>query len=83
MKAETRIARARITAELSQQELAEAIGISLPTYRRLERNKMRNPPLRYIVNAAIALGLGDWTELVEPEWERWLDLRLPDDRRRW
>jgi transcriptional regulator with XRE-family HTH domain len=78
-KAETEIARRRVAAKLTQGELAEEIGISLPTYRRLERNKMRNPPMRYLVNAAIVLGC-DWTDLVEPEWERWLDLHPRLDR---
>lgn len=78
-KAETKLARRRIAAELTQGELAEAVGISLPTYRRLERNKMRNPPLRYLVNCAIELDC-DWRELVEAEWEERLDLHKPIER---
>ena len=31
-------------------------GISLPTYRRLERKEMDNPGIRYLANAALALG---------------------------
>jgi transcriptional regulator with XRE-family HTH domain len=79
-KAETRLAHRRIAAELTQGELAEKVGLSLPTYRRLERKKMRNPPLRYLINCGIVLGC-HWIELIEPEWEQWIDLRLPDDRR--
>jgi len=79
-KAETKLAHRRIAADLTQGELAEKVGISLPTYRRLERNKMRNPPMRYLANCAIVLGC-HWSELVEPEWEQWTNLRLPDERR--
>jgi len=41
---------------------------------------MRNPPMRYLANCAIVLGC-HWSELVEPEWEQWTNLRLPDERR--
>jgi hypothetical protein len=39
-KAETMLARVRMACGLTQEELADAIGISLPTYRRLERKDM-------------------------------------------
>lgn len=76
-KAETKLAHRRIAAEMTQVELAEKVGMSVPTYRRLERNKVRNPPLRYLINCAIVLDC-HWNELIEPEWEEWIDLRLPD-----
>jgi hypothetical protein len=47
----------------------------------LERNKVRNPPLRYLINCAIVLDC-HWNDLIEPEWEEWIDLRLPDKPRR-
>lgn len=75
-KAETKLAHRRIAADLTQGELAEKVGISVPTYRRLERNKMRNPPLRYLVNCAIELDC-HWSELVEPEWEKRKDFHQP------
>jgi transcriptional regulator with XRE-family HTH domain len=65
---------------MTQQELAHEVGMSVPTYRKLERKKMRNPPLRYLINCAIVLDC-DWNDLIEPEWEEWIDLRLPDEPR--
>lgn len=55
---------------VTQEELAEAIGISIATYRRLERGKIDNPPLRYLVNSAIALGV-ELADLIENDWNRW------------
>lgn len=75
-KLETKLARRRVAADITQSLMAQKVGISLPTYRRLERNKMRNPPLRYLVNCAIELGC-HWSELVEPEWEQRKDFGKP------
>lgn len=72
-KPETRLARARMSRGVTQDELAAAIGISVPTYRRLERGQTDNPPLRYLVNAALALGV-ELDELIEDEWRTWLVL---------
>jgi transcriptional regulator with XRE-family HTH domain len=44
-KAETKLARMRMSRGVTQEELADAIGISEPTYRRLERGQMTSPPL--------------------------------------
>ncbi|HTU86135.1 MAG TPA: helix-turn-helix transcriptional regulator [Solirubrobacteraceae bacterium] len=70
-KAETMLARVRMARGLTQEELADAIGISLPTYRRLERRDMDNPGLRYLANAAIALGV-ELDLLIEDEWREWM-----------
>lgn len=64
------LARVRMARGLTQEELAEAIGISLPTYRRLELNEMDNPGLRYLANAALALGV-ELDVLIEDEWREW------------
>jgi transcriptional regulator with XRE-family HTH domain len=56
---------------ISQEELARRSGLSLGTLRRLERGEMRNPPLRYLVNCAIALEVG-LDEILEEEWRRWM-----------
>jgi transcriptional regulator with XRE-family HTH domain len=56
---------------VSQADLAEVTGISQRNLSRLENGEMTNPPLRYLVNCALALGLDDWRVLVEPEWEQW------------
>jgi transcriptional regulator with XRE-family HTH domain len=55
---------------VSQSDLAAITGISVRNISRLENGKMTNPPLRYLVNCAKALGV-DWQVLVEPEWEQW------------
>jgi transcriptional regulator with XRE-family HTH domain len=63
---------------LTQLELADAIGISEPTLRRLERGEMTNPPIGYLVNAAMALGVS-LDDLIEDEWRQWHHIR-PDRR---
>lgn len=55
---------------VTQEELAEAVGISVPTYRRLERGQVDNPPLRYLANAALALGC-ELDTLIEDDWRTW------------
>jgi transcriptional regulator with XRE-family HTH domain len=69
-KPETRLARVRMARGVTQEELADAIGISLPTYRRLERARNENPGIRYLVNAALALGVEVET-LLEADWHEW------------
>ena len=71
----TRLNGERRLRSVSQSALSQATGISERTLQRLENGEIDNPPLRYLVNCATALGIGDWRELVEPEWERWLPLK--------
>jgi transcriptional regulator with XRE-family HTH domain len=71
--AETRLARARMSRGVTQEELAKTVGISVPTYRRLERGQTNNPKLRHLVNCAIALGV-DLDDVLEDEWFEWLPL---------
>lgn len=73
-KAETRLARVRMTRGVTQEELADAVGVSVPTYRRLELGKVDNPGLRYLVNAALALGV-ELDELIEDDWRAWKSFR--------
>lgn len=68
---ETRLARTRMSRGVTQEELAGAVGISVPTYRRLERGEVRNPKLGQLVNCAIALGV-ELDALIEDEWREWL-----------
>jgi transcriptional regulator with XRE-family HTH domain len=68
---ETKLAHARISRGVTQDELAEAVGISVPTYRLLERGLTPNPKLRYLVNIAIALGV-ELEAILEDEWLEWL-----------
>jgi transcriptional regulator with XRE-family HTH domain len=55
---------------LSQNDVANATGISRSTYSRLERGLIENPPLRYLSNCALALGC-NVRELIEEEWLDW------------
>lgn len=72
----TRLARARAARGVTQADLADAIGISIATYQRLEGGRMANPPIRYLANAAIALGC-DLRDLCEPQWLTWTPLGHP------
>ena len=67
----TRLAHARLSRGVTQEELAEAVGVSVPTLRRLERGEVENPKLRHLVNCSIALGV-KLDEILEPEWLQWL-----------
>lgn len=64
------LGRVRVRAQVSQKELAEATGISVTTIRRLERLEFDNPPLRYLVNCALALGV-PLDQVIEDEWRQW------------
>ncbi|HEY8338394.1 MAG TPA: helix-turn-helix transcriptional regulator [Egibacteraceae bacterium] len=75
--ATTRLAVWRLRRGVTQRRLAEATGIPLTTYRRLERGELSDPSLRALVNCALALGV-DVTDLLEEDWLRW---RAPDDER--
>lgn len=67
---QTRLNAVRRSQGVSQAELARVTGISQRTLSRLENGELTNPPLRYIVNCALALDV-PWQELIEPEWEQW------------
>jgi transcriptional regulator with XRE-family HTH domain len=73
-KPETKLARVRMSRGVTQEELADAIGISEPTLRRLERGRMPSPPFAYLVNASLALGV-EVDDLVEDAWRAWHALR--------
>jgi len=64
----TWLARYRRAAAVDQPELASVTGISERTLQRLEAGQVTNPPIRYLVSCAMALGLDDWHLLLEDEW---------------
>lgn len=68
----TRLAALRVSRRVSQSDLAEVTGLSLRTIQRLESGEIDNPPLRYLVNLAIALGV-PFDELVEDQWREWTE----------
>jgi transcriptional regulator with XRE-family HTH domain len=69
----TKLAAARLNRRLTQEELADLVGLSRATYQRLEHGQMENPPLRYLVNCAIVLGY-PLARLVDDGWTKWLPL---------
>lgn len=56
---------------MKQEELAEAVGMSAQTIRRLERGEVENPKLRTLMNCALALGV-DLSDVFEDDWLAWL-----------
>lgn len=69
-RVETRLAAVRVEKNVAQSEMARRTGISLNTYRRIERGEMTNPPIRYLTNISIALGV-PLDRISEPEWFQW------------
>jgi DNA-binding XRE family transcriptional regulator len=70
---ETWLNRYRREAGLNQDALATAAGISVRTLQRLESTKYSaedNPPVRYLISCAVALGLEDWHLLLEDRWRK-------------
>lgn len=66
----TRLAAARVSAGLTQKEMAWAVGIPVASYVRLERGKLRNPRLGWLVNASIVLG-ADFPDLLDDSMRAW------------
>ena len=54
----TKLAAERVKRGVSRQRLADAVGISPATLRRYENDPQANPPVRVLVNLAIALDTG-------------------------
>lgn len=70
----TKLGALRHESGLAQAEIAEAIGVSLPTYQRLERGNMENPPLRYLQNLALLYGVR-LEAVLEDGWREWFRAR--------
>lgn len=66
-KAESKLAQVRLSAGLTQEEMAERTSIPPSTYWRLERGRIANPPVGYIVACARALRV-PIEDLIEDEW---------------
>src|SRR4051794_35360691 len=78
-KSKTRLARLRVERGITQAALAEAIGVSLPTYQRLESGQTKNPPFGYLVNCAIALNVA-LESVLEPNQLRWTGFTTASSR---
>jgi|SRR5665213_1939777 len=57
---------------VTQQEMADAVGVSLSTYRRLERGHIDDPGVRILHNCAIALGVPLY-DIIPAEWYHWTE----------
>lgn len=68
--AKTKLAVWRERRGVTQEELARATGLSMSVYWRLDNGRYDNPPLRYLINCALALGC-ELDDLVEEEWREW------------
>lgn len=66
----TKLEYLRRECGIRQDELAEAVGIPVATYQRLERRQMRNPPLLYLMNCAMALDV-PLDMVIEEDWWEW------------
>lgn len=69
-KVRTKLGALRADRGLTQARMARYVGISLETYRRLERGRMPAPPISYLANCALVLEV-DLEDLVEDSWRRW------------
>jgi len=66
----TKLAAWRVKRGVTQQALAEAVGVSRATYVRVEQGRNTNPPLRLLMNCAIALNCA-LDDLIEDAWREW------------
>jgi transcriptional regulator with XRE-family HTH domain len=77
-KTNTRLAQRRLEARLTQKQMAQLTGMSVMTYRRLERAELENPPLRHLVNCMLVLRSRlphiRLSDVFEPQWLEWLPL---------
>lgn len=69
----SKLAQWRERRGLTQEALARATGLSSSVYWRLEKGHYTNPPLRYLMNCALALGC-ELDDLIEDKWRKWLVL---------
>src|SRR3712207_2225680 len=74
----THLARLRLEAGLTQEEVAWAAGMAIATYIRLERGEIRNPRIAWLMNCSIVLGC-DFDDLLADEMRAWhpLERRNP------
>ena len=69
-KLTSQLARTRVAKGVTRPELAEAVGISLASLRRLEQERAFNAPFWWYRNCAIALQV-DLDEILDERELRW------------
>ena len=67
---ESKLARLRIERDRSQEEMVRLTGLKPSTYWRLERKRIKNPPIGYLAVCANVLEVSIG-ELVEDEYLAW------------
>ena len=67
-RGEDRLKRLRVFRDLTQQQLADLVGISKSSVERLERGDAPTLNLRHLVDIALVLGCESLLEVVEDEW---------------
>lgn len=69
-KPETKLAQLRVQRDLSQEDMVRFTGLKPSTYWRLERRRIKNPPIGYLAVCADVLEVR-LDELVEDEYLAW------------
>ncbi len=69
-ESDTPLSYQRISAGVTQQELAVAVGVSVRTIQRLESGQVAQPSLRLLINCAIALRV-NLGQICQGEWLDW------------
>lgn len=72
----SRLARVRVSRNLSQEQLAREAGVPLRTLRAIERREAWNPGVRYLINLSRALDC-PLVEICEPDWFAGTDFGAP------
>jgi transcriptional regulator with XRE-family HTH domain len=67
-RVETKLAAWRVKRGMTQQELAEVVGLPLSTYRLYERGKMADPGVITLKRFAYVLGC-KLADLIEDDWD--------------
>jgi transcriptional regulator with XRE-family HTH domain len=66
----TRLFDNRLADGISQEELADKVGVSSKTISRLEANRIADPGIRLLNNCALALNV-KLESLIEESWREW------------
>jgi DNA-binding XRE family transcriptional regulator len=69
-KPESKLARVRVERGLTQEEMTRLTGLNTSTYWRLERKRIKNPPIGYLAVCADVLDVS-LDDIVEDEYRRW------------
>jgi transcriptional regulator with XRE-family HTH domain len=80
-KSFSQLTKIRILRGVSQEQLADAVGVSYKTIERLEANKIADPSFRLLNNCALALGV-KVEQIIEPSLRDWFVFKTNDPEKR-